>query len=94
MSGRMMLSGERKELIEKNKVRRRPIEFSSMGALVNVSYYVQAICRKSPRCEAFCPMLVTSIRMEEKPKAYIYRKVPSPEVVPAACSRSVGCGSL
>jgi hypothetical protein len=45
MSVRMVLPGERKELIEKRKVRRRPIELGSMGALVDVSYYVQAIYR-------------------------------------------------
>jgi hypothetical protein len=44
MSGRMV-PGERKELVEKYKVRRCPIELGSMGALINVSYYVQAIYR-------------------------------------------------
>jgi hypothetical protein len=40
MSGRMVLPSERKELVEKHKVRRRPVEFGSLGALVNVSYHV------------------------------------------------------
>jgi hypothetical protein len=65
-----------------------------MSALVNVSYYVQAIDRQSPWCEALCPELVKSMQGGKEPKVYIYRVVLFLEAVPAARIHSVGCGPL